>query len=75
MLVSGVACSIVGRVSMNITTIDVSNCSSAKLETPVLVFSNKQGDSNSLTKLADICNTTPLELLVHIPQHLRRVVT
>jgi len=74
MLVGGVECPIVGRVSMNITIIDVSNCSSATLETPVTVFSNKKDDPNSLVKLAGLCETTPLELLVHIPQHLRRTV-
>ena len=73
-LVEGVACSIVGRVSMNITIIDVSNCPSAQLETPVMICSDKPEDPNSLVHLADICKTTPLELLVHIPQHLRRRV-
>jgi len=74
MTVEGVACPIIGRVSMNISTIDVTNCPTVKLETPVTVFSNKSEDPNSLVKFADMCNTTPLELLVHIPQHLRRVV-
>jgi len=74
MLVDGVVCPLVGRVSMNITTIDVSNCPDANLETSVIVFSDNDEDANSLIKLADICATTPLEILVHIPQHLRRVV-
>lgn len=74
MIVSGAVCPIVGRVSMNITCIDVSNCREAKLETPVTVFSDNHEDPNSLLKLGSACDTTPLELLVHIPQHLRRVV-
>lgn len=72
-LVNGVPCTIVGRVSMNITTIDVTDCPDVVLETPVTVFSDKYEDANSLIKLGEMCNTTPLELLVHIPQHLRRV--
>lgn len=74
MLIGGIACPLIGRVSMNIATIDVSACPSARLETPVVVFSDVPDDPNSLLNLAAICDTTPLELLVHIPQHLRRVV-
>jgi alanine racemase len=74
MQVGGVLCPIVGRVSMNITTIDVSGCPDAALGTRVLVFSANPADKNSLHNLALLCDTTPLELLVGIPQHLRRVV-
>lgn len=74
MQVGGVLCPIVGRVSMNITTIDVSACQDAMLGTRVLVFSANQNDDNSIQNLARLCGTTPLELLVHIPQHLRRVI-
>lgn len=74
MQIGGVVCPIVGRVSMNITTIDVSLCKDAMLGTRVLVFSANSNDDNSLQNLARLCDTTPLELLVGIPQHLRRVV-
>ncbi len=74
MLVGGARCPIVGRVSMNITTIDVSACADVRLGVSVVVFSRVLDDSNTLIKSADLCSTTPLELLVHIPQHLRRVV-
>lgn len=74
MQVGGVLCPIVGRVSMNITTIDISSCPDAVLGTRVLVFSANPSDDNSLQNLARLCDTTPLELLVGIPQHLRRVV-
>lgn len=74
MQVGGVVCPIVGRVSMNITTIDVSLCPNVALGARVLVFSANPADANSLQSLAVMCDTTPLELLVGIPQHLRRVV-
>lgn len=74
MQVEGVMCPIVGRVSMNITAIDVSGCPDAVLGMRVLVFSTNPADANSLQNLAAMCDTTPLELLVGIPQHLRRVV-
>lgn len=73
-IISGTICPIVGRVSMNITSIDVTNCPNVQVGTPVVVFSDDAKQPNSLKNLADICKTTPLELLVHIPQHLRRVV-
>lgn len=74
MQIEGVMCPIVGRVSMNITTIDISACPDALLGARVLVFSANPTDANSLQGLAVMCDTTPLELLVGIPQHLRRVV-
>ncbi len=74
MTISGIPCPIIGRVSMNITTIDVSDVPNAHLEMPVLVFSDKKDDPNSLVNAAALCETTPLEILVHIPQHLRRTV-
>ena len=74
MQVDGVVCPIVGRVSMNITTIDISLCPNVALGARVLVFSANPADANSLQSLAAMCDTTPLELLVGIPQHLRRVV-
>ena len=74
MQVDGVVCPIVGRVSMNITTIDVSARPNVALGARVLVFSANSADANSLQSLAVMCDTTPLELLVGIPQHLRRVV-
>lgn len=74
MMIGDKPCPIIGRVSMNITVIDVSACESVLLETPVTVFSDRPEDQNSLVQAAAICDTTPLELLVHIPQHLRRVI-
>ena len=74
MQVDGVVCPIVGRVSMDITTIDISLCPNVALGARVLVFSANPADANSLQSLAAMCDTTPLELLVGIPQHLRRVV-
>lgn len=74
MMVGDVACPIIGRVSMNISTIDVSDVTGAQLEAPVVVFSDKKEDPNSVAHVAALCDTTPLEILVHIPQHLRRIV-
>ncbi len=73
-LIDGVSCPIVGRVSMNMTTIDVSAVPSVKLESKVLILSRDPKDENSLENMAAQCDCIPHEILVHIPQYLRRVV-
>lgn len=73
-MVQGVACPIVGRVSMNITTIDVSAVPTPQLDDEVKVISANPHDTNSIDHWARVCHTIPYELLVHIPGHLRRVV-
>ena len=71
------ACPIVGRVSMNITTIDVTDVPSAanlKIGSPVKVISNTASDPNSITAIAKRCGTISYEIAVRIPAHLKRVV-
>ncbi len=68
------ACPIVGRVSMNITSIDVTGVPEVKLGDLVVVLGNEPEKENSVENMAKMANTIPYEILVHIPQHLRRVV-
>lgn len=79
--VQGEYCPIVGRVSMNITSIDVSSViknysknSVPVLEMPVEVISPDVEDKNSIESMASLCGTIPYVLLVHLPEKLRRVV-
>lgn len=74
MLVRGVACPIAGRVSMNMTSIDVSDVKDAMVGDEVTVISGKAEDPNSISSMAKTGGTTAYVLLAHIPQHLRRVV-
>lgn len=74
MQIGGVVCPIVGRISMNMSVIDVTACKDVRIETPVLVLSGVTEDKNSLFNLSLACDMSPLEFAVHIPQHLRRVV-
>ncbi len=67
-------CRILGRVSMNITTIDLTEVPDAKAGDEVVVLSANGSDDNSVENLAKLCNTIALDLVVHIPQHSRRVV-
>ncbi|MBI4653139.1 alanine racemase [Candidatus Kuenenbacteria bacterium] len=66
-------CPIVGRVSMNITSIDVTSISNIKLGDKVIIISNNKDDKNSIENIAKLTQTIPYEILVHIPQHLHRI--
>ena len=73
-MIRNTPCPIVGRVSMNITSVDVSHLPDVKLDEPVVVISRRASDPNSVENIARACETIPYEILVHIPAHLRRVV-
>ncbi len=73
--VRGRACPIVGRVSMNITSIDVSDVPEPRIGDEVVVVSDDPSAPNSIAWMAKTCGTIPYELLVHIPASLRRTVT
>jgi alanine racemase len=74
MLVQGTPVPVAGRISMNISSIDVTEVPSAKRGDTVVVLSRNREDPNSIEALSQRCGTIPYELLVHIPPHLRRVV-
>ena len=67
-------CPILGRVSMNITVIDISKLLNAKVGDPVTLISAEKSDPNSAQEIAKLCETIPYDILVHIPQHLRRTM-
>jgi|SRR5579872_464687 len=72
--VGGVVCPIIGTVSMNITTIDVSKVPNVKAGDPVVLISSDPSAVNSVENIAKQIGTIGREILVHIPQHLRRTV-
>jgi alanine racemase len=69
-----VACKIVGNVSMNMASIDVSHVVGVKSGEKVTVFSDNMNDPNSIASLAKKCDLLPYEIAVHIPAVLRRRV-
>lgn len=73
-LIGNKYCKIIGRVSMNITIIDVSKIKNAKVGKEVIVFSNNPTAKNSIQNSAKICNTIPYELLVHLSSSTKRVL-
>src|SRR3989338_658155 len=72
MLGRGNMCPLVGRVSMNITSVDVSNVAGAQVGDAATVISADAADANGAENIATLCGTIPYEILVHIPAHLRR---
>jgi alanine racemase len=70
---------IIGRVSMNITIIDITEIMRHVPQLgegyPVTVISAAPEDKNSLASIARLCNTIPYEIVVHIPAHLKRILT
>lgn len=67
-------CPIVGLISMNITTIDITEIKEAKVGDEVVVYSQVGLDKNSIYSCAKICKTIPYELLVHLNPSTRREV-
>lgn len=72
--ISDTFCPIIGRVSMNITTVDVSEVTNVTLNTPVTIISKNYLDKNSIEESAKLAGTSPYDLLVHVQQGLRRRV-
>ncbi len=65
---------IIGRVSMNMTTIDISKLKNPKIGEKVIVYSSLKKDKNNLSKTATLLKTIPYELLVHLAESVKRVV-
>lgn len=72
--VNGKFCKIVGRVSMNITTIDVTEIKDIRIGDLVQVISNIPSDLNSIHSISKISETIPYEALISLPERLRRVI-
>lgn len=72
--VGGKECPIVGRVSMNITTIDVSAVPEVKMGDRAVIISADAKAGNSIENISRQIGAIAYENLVHIPAHLKRVV-
>lgn len=67
-------CNIVGRVSMNITVIDISDVPQAKIGDEVLIYSKDRTQKNSVHNTASLCNTIPYEILIHLHASTKRTL-
>lgn len=73
-LIDNIVCPIVGRVSMNLTTIDISDVKDAQVGNKVIVYSHRLVDNNSVLHAANSAKTIPYDLIVHIPESTKRIV-
>ncbi len=71
--VRGINCPIVGKVSMNITTIDTSAGPDISEGDEAIIYSENEDAPNSVSNSAEICGTIPYELLVHLHPTTKRV--
>ena len=67
-------CKIVGRVSMNITTVDVTHIQDLRVGDKAIMFSNIKKDKNSIENLAKASGAIQYELPVHLDSSIKRVV-
>jgi alanine racemase len=73
MIVKGKVCPILGRVSMNITSLDVTDVEGVQLDDEVIAISANPADPNSIENIAKMCGTISYEIMIHIPFDLSRV--
>ncbi len=72
-LVKGVRCPIFGKVSMNITVIDITKVQNATIGDEAIVYSDNPNDKNSIINSAKVCKTIPYELLVYLNASTKRI--
>lgn len=72
--IGGIKCPIIGRVSMNITAVDISKVKKPSINQEVIIYSDDPQDVNSVKNSADNCQTIPYDLLVHLASSTKRVI-
>jgi alanine racemase len=73
MLVGGVRCPIVGRVSMDLTTIDVSALEGARVGDEVVVLGSQGDERMDAEEIAEAAGTIPYEILTNVSRRVPRV--
>jgi alanine racemase len=66
---------VLGRVSMGLTTVDVTDIPSAKVGDEVVLVGKQEKEEITIDELANICKTTNYEFVTRIAPHLPRVYT
>ncbi|MGH9125310.1 MAG: alanine racemase [Acidimicrobiales bacterium] len=74
-IVAGVRCPIVGIVSMDSMTIDISGCPEAHLGADVLIYGRHNDWTISLEEVSAAVGTIPYELMARIGPRVQRIFT
>ena len=72
-LLHGQRVPVVGRVSMDLTVIDVTDVPSAQLGDEVVLIGSQGSEQIRANELAELCHTIPYEILTGISQRVPRV--
>lgn len=72
--IKNILCPIIGKVSMNLTAIDISDVVDPVVGDTVIIYSNRTADKNSFYHAAQLADTIPYDLLVHLAASTRRVI-
>ncbi len=67
-------CPIIGRVSMNITTIDISDLKNPEIGDEVIIYSPEKKAKNSIINAAKTANTIAHEMLIHLNPSTKRII-
>ncbi len=71
--VNGKFAQIIGRVSMNITVIDITDIKNVRVGQKVNIYSNDPMDKNCVFNVAEITDTIPYEILTHLNPSTKRI--
>jgi alanine racemase len=72
-IVGGEYAPVVGRVSMDLTIVDVSHIRGVKVGDEVVLIGQRAGKSVDAVELARLCETVPYEILCGLSQRVPRV--
>lgn len=73
-LTSQTVCPIIGKVSMNLITVDISKVKNPRVGQEVVVYSDNPENSNSIAKSAAICQTIPYDILTGLSISIRKTI-
>lgn len=73
-LINGEKCKILGRISMNMTVVDVSHLENIKIEDEVVIIGKQEGEIIKTEDLAQIIDTINYEITTRISPLIPRVV-
>lgn len=71
-LINGGKCPIIGKISMHMTTVDVTKVPEASLEDEVVIFGKQGNTTLSIEEIAQTIGTNPHEIMTSIPQCIPR---
>ncbi len=73
-MIKGQNAPIIGKISMNMSTLDISRLNGLKIGDEVQVISPKKSDENSIRSMAQLAEAITYELVIKIPKDIKRII-